>query len=206
MVVYIRTLPGNAIVSTESYNNWVQNAVTDPNYMFLHDLCRTLLVAFILYNEAIRKNNHGNMMAARIFFAPLFFAGSHPKYQMLHVRVLIDRVQYPPELAVEMNKSESFSASAVDYKDQGADFIHEEKNKFIKSFPPPGVPTGDVWQRACRKSEMLKSLKDNSFSVSSQNDVNVAPISRRPRFDRGEMMMRQELRKYLSNALNLTCP
>jgi hypothetical protein len=146
------------------------------------------------------------MMAARIFFAPLFFAGSHPKYQMLHVRVLIDRVPYPPELAVEMNKSESFSASAVDYKDQGADFIHEEKNKFIKSFPPPGVPTGDVWQRACRKSEMLKSLKDNSFSVSSQNDVNVAPISRRPRFDRGEMMMRQELRKYLSNALNLTCP
>lgn len=72
LVVYIRTLPGNAIVSAESYNNWVQNAVTDPNYMFLHDLCRTFLVAFILYNEAIRKNNHGNMMAARIFFAPLF--------------------------------------------------------------------------------------------------------------------------------------
>jgi hypothetical protein len=47
--------------------------------------------------------------------------------------------------------------------------------------------------RVCRKSEMLKSLKDNSFSVSSQNDVNVAPISRRPRFDREEMMMRQRV-------------
>jgi len=99
--------------------------------MFLYDMCLTFLLAFKLYNEAIRKNNHDNMMAARIFFAPLFFAGSHPKYQELHVRDLIDPVQYPPELATEMKKTESFSASGVDYKGQGADFIHEEKNKCI---------------------------------------------------------------------------
>jgi len=62
---------------------------------------------------------------------------------------------------------------------------------------PPGVPTGDVWQRVCRKSKMLKALKDSSVNASSQEDFD--PISRRPRFDSEEMMMRQELRKYLSN-------
>ena len=83
------------------------------------------------------------------------YGGFSPKKSYLK----IDRVQYPEELDVEMNMTYFFSVSGQCNKGQGADCVHEEKNKFIKSSLPAGVPTTDIWQRTSRKAETLILLK-----------------------------------------------
>lgn len=138
LVTHVRnSLESGAPVSLELFNYWIRDSVVDPNYLYLFDMCFTLLLAFKLYNEGIRKNNPEVVKAARIFFAPIFFAGNNPKYQELHLRDLCDRVQYPPELASKIKNTESFSVIEEFNNGQGEDFVHEETNKFIKSFLPP---------------------------------------------------------------------
>ena len=195
IVPYVRlSLQQGGVMSVESFYGWVNDSVVDPNYLYLFDMCFTFLLAFKMYNEGVRKNHHEVMMASRIFFAPLFFAGTHPKYQELHVRDLCDRVQYPDDLTIEMNKTESFSVSGENNRGQGADFVHEEKNKFIKSFLPPGVPNTEIWQRVSRKSETLKQLKEQCCIELSQPCK-----SRTSRFDIEQLMMQRHLRPYLSS-------
>ncbi|CAC5359316.1 unnamed protein product [Mytilus coruscus] len=134
LLTHVRnSLESGAPVSLESFNDWVRDSVVDPNYLFLFDMCFTFLLAF---KRTITKLSWQPEYSLR----PLFFAGNHPKYQELHLRDLCDRVQYPPELALEMKNTESFSVSGEFNKGQGADFVHEETNKFIKSFLPPWGP------------------------------------------------------------------
>ncbi|CAC5417345.1 unnamed protein product [Mytilus coruscus] len=107
-------------------------------------------------------------------------------------------MQYPDSLSTVLVENESFSVSGIYNKGQGADFVHEEKNKLIKSFLPPGVPYSEVWQRVSRKCEELKSLKEMSISSYSSS------VSRRPRLDNEELMMRREIRGYLmKSSLNV---
>ena len=118
--------------TTTGYFSWVESNVLDPVYLFLFHMCFTFILSFHLYNKATRKNNHTNMMAARVAYAPFFFGTPHPKYRELHLRDMCQRVQYPQELADYMVSHESFSISSVDNRGQGADFVHEEVNKLIK--------------------------------------------------------------------------
>ena len=107
------------------------------------------LLSFRLYTEAVRKNHSLRMIGARIQIAPLFYSFHHPKYQQLHLRDLCQRVQMPDELKLYQMKNETFSVSGVSDCGQGADFIHEEINTFVKSFLPSGMPTTEIWERVC---------------------------------------------------------
>lgn len=99
------------------------------------------------------------MMAARAASAPIFFGRNHPKYREVHIRDMIDRVQYPPEVLQYAHMTESFSASGRVNAGQGADFIHEETNKLVKSFLPPGGIGSTTWTRVCRRANELKRSK-----------------------------------------------
>ena len=95
--------------TSNGYINWYEHHVQCQNYAFIFHVTFSYLLSFHLYNEAIRKNNSINMMAARITFAPLFFIGQHPKYQLLLTRDLCERVNYNEVVAVYTKMTESYS-------------------------------------------------------------------------------------------------
>ena len=102
----------------------------------MYHITFSYLLSFHLCNKGIRKNNSNNIMAARTTFAPLFFCGHHPKYQLIYLRDICERLNYPKDIVSYLNTIECFSLSGKNNGCQGGDFIHEEVNKVIKSFLP----------------------------------------------------------------------
>ena len=49
------------------------------------------------------------------------------------------------ELKLYQMKNEAFSVSDISNCGQGADLSHEEINKLVKSFLPPGMPLSETW-------------------------------------------------------------
>ena len=178
--------------TADHFMSWVESEeVSDPNYLFAWRVCFSYLLAFTLYTEGVRKNNHDHMMAARVVFAPLFFGRNHPRYRELHMRDLMDRVQCPPQLSKNIKENKSFTASGVVNKGQGADFLHEEVNKRVKSLLPPGAVTEDTWKRVCRNADKLEAMKCKGITSSGIKQTKQAA----KRHDYEETMMRRELRQ-----------
>ena len=191
LLPYVRECLSESIAPTgEGYQRWVQDEVEDDTYMFLYHVTFSYLLAFHLYTEATRKNHSRRMMAARVVFAPLFFVGHHPKYQVLHLRDLCNRVQYPPLLKAHVESTESFSVSGVQNRGQGADFIHEETNRLVKSFLPPGMPTEETWLRVCRKASDLRAMKNSALAASGFSEEDSA---KRPKKFDSEVLMSRKL-------------
>ncbi len=146
--------------NSQEFFTWISSDVNDPVYMFLFDFTFTYLLAFHLYNEATRKSHHERMLAARVAFAPLFYVRRRPIYQELHLRDLVQIVSWPAELWQYLEHFPSFSVTGLPNRAQGADFIQEEQNKVIKSFLPPGMPSGDTWTKVCRKVDRLRAMRN----------------------------------------------
>ena len=149
------------------------------------------LLSFSLLTEAVRKNHHQRIITARVQFAPLFYSFHHPKYQRLHFRDILQRVQMPKELRNYINANESFSVSGKDNAGQGGDFVHEELDKRIKSLLPPIMPTNDIWTRVCRKLTDLEEIRDNAINI-------VTTKKRYENFSNEVTMLRQEIRSNFS--------
>ena len=132
------------------------------------------------------------MIGARIQIAPLFYSFHHPKYQQLHLRDLCQRVQMPDELKSYQMKNEVFSVSGVSSCGQGADVIHEEINKLVKSFLPPGMPTTETWERVCRKATDLREMK-----VSATNSSGIVEKKSHKKIENVVTMMRRKFRNRL---------
>ena len=156
--------------------------------MLFYHLTFSYLLAFNLYTEATRKNYSIRMMAAPVQFSPLFYSFKHPKYQKLHLRDLLERVQMLELLKSYLKSHESFSVSNFYNRGQCGDFIQEESNKLVKSFLPPGTPSAGIWRRVCRKSTNLKELKDSACDTSSDKKI------RYKRHLNEVTMMRREIR------------
>ena len=186
--------------SASGYLLWYDENVYSQNYSFTYHVTFSYLLSFHMFNEGIRKNNSENIMAARTVFHPLFFVGYHPMYKKLHLRDLIERTSYPNEIGDYLKRTESFSKSGKLNGGQGADFIHEEVNKEIKSFlPKAGVPSKKTWVQIIRKIDELKKMK-STLLVNS--DVNCNVGKKRPKkFHHEIIMVRRVLRKcgFLSN-------
>ena len=193
MVPYVRRcIAEDREATREGYVAWYDGSVENKNYAFLYHLAFSYLLLFKLFNEAVRKNNSLNIMAARSTFAPLFYCGHHPKYQLLLLRDLCQRVNYSPEIATYMTQTESFTVSGKSNAGQGADFIHEEVNREIKSFlPPSGLPSKATWVNIIRKTKLLKKLK--TTLLSNSNIDAVSGEKRHKIFDHEVAMVRRKL-------------
>ena len=188
LVPFIRDCQKNGVKpSSKNYSEWIDETCSEQ-YMLFYHLTFSYLLAFNLYTEATRKNHSIRMMAARVQFAPLFYSFKHPKYQKLHLRDLLERVQMPELLKSYLESHESFSVSNFYNRCQGGDFIQEESNKLVKSFLPPGMPSAEIWRRVCRKSTNLKELKDSLCDTSSNKKI------RHKRHLNEVTMMRREVR------------
>ena len=173
--------------------DWVQDCVTNPNFKFFHTVTFQYLLAFSMYNEAVRENHSENMLAARVTFSPLFFLANHPHYREVHLRDMLERAQYPENMREYLQQRESFTTSGENKSGQGADFIHEEVNALIKSFLPPGIPTAEIWQRVCQKGNYLKDAKQRCLSTSEIRSQQTPRLYNK--FEQEVLMMHRELRK-----------
>ena len=126
----------------------------------------TALLAFQLYNAAVRKNGSRLMMAARSSLAPLFYGRPHGKYQELLLRDSCLRSMMPDTLKAHVEDTESFSKSGSDITGQGADFLQEEANREVKSFLPFGPTTAETWVKVSNSADFLKNLKKQILEVS----------------------------------------
>ena len=152
LVPFVRDcLKAEIIPNNDNYINWVVETC-GYQYMLYYHFAFTYLLAFNLYTEATRKNHSLRMTAARIQFGPLFYSFKHPKYQVLHLRDLFERVQMPDEIRSYVESHESFSPSGLQNRGQGGDFVQEESNRLIKSFLPPSIPSQEIWTRVYRKA------------------------------------------------------
>ena len=66
------------------------------------------------------------MMAGATVFAPLFFEGHHPKYQLLLLHDMIERVNCPAPIKKYMIMTEFHTASGNRNIGQVGDLIQEE--------------------------------------------------------------------------------
>ena len=149
---------GTDNVTVDNYIDRFERDVTSPNYKFAWRVCFTYLLAFQLYTESLRKNNHRHMMAACAAFALLFYGRNLLRYRELHLRDMMDRVQCPPTLHRDIHANESFSFTGLHNRGQWVDFLHEV-NKKVKSLLPPGPVTEAKWRRVCRKADQLSEIK-----------------------------------------------
>lgn len=195
LVPYIRHCIQNALTPTAShYNTWFEEDVVDQRYCFLYHITFSYLLAFHMFNEGVRKNNSNIILAGRTTFHPLFFHGNHPKYKKLHLRDMIERVKLPGDIIEYFKETESFSKSGLGNRGQGADFIHEEINRDVKSFlPKSGVPTKQTWVNIIRKMESLQTMKN---ALLSQRNIESSSSKKRPKkFHHEEVMTRKMFRK-----------
>ena len=185
--------------SASGYVTWYEHNVINQNFSFIYHVTFSYLLSFHMFNEAVRKNNSDNMMAARTAFHPIFFVGHHPMYKKLHLRDMVERVSYPKEIGEYLKKTETFSKSGKDNRGQGADFIHEKVNREIKSFlPKAGVPSKKTWVDIIRKVDQLKEMKS---ALLLNSDINNTTGKKRPKkFHHEITMVRRILRQkgYLS--------
>lgn len=177
--------------TVQRYFDWFANEVQDSNYVFAWYACFRYLLAFHMYTESVRKNHHEHMLAARTAFAPLFYGRNHPKYREVHLRDMMDRAQCPEELKTDIKAKESFSLSASN-KGQGCDFLHEEVNRSVKSFLPPGVVTAATWTRVCRKADALQEMKRTCIESSGVHSVSGKKAPKK--HDHEQTMFRREIR------------
>ena len=69
------------------------------------------------------------------------------------------------ELKLYQMKNEAFSVSDISNCGQGADLSHEEINKLVKSFLPPGMPSSETWEQICCKVTDLRGMKINIINL-----------------------------------------
>ena len=207
LIPYIRDcISHNIRPSFSGYFAWIETNVNDPVYNFLFDICFTYLLAFKLYNEATRKNNSDRMMAARVAFAPIFTGRNHPKYRELHLRDLVLRTQLPDDMAQHIKENEAFSVSGDAAKGQGADFIQEEKNRVIKSFLPPGMPTEEIWRNISRKADDLLLMKSDYLQSVNCPDADNSAYASKVLQQREVNCMRRDLRTYVADPTSHRTP
>ena len=179
--------------SCEGFHKWMESQVDNDLYFFLYDVTFTYLLAFHLFTEAVRKNNSTRMMAARVAFGPLFYGSHHPKYQLLLLRDMCQRAQYPEKIKNHVEETESFTLTGSKNTGQGADFIHEEvPNRLVKSFLSPGMPTETTWARLCRKAKDLREMKNKCLESSG---FSVNQSKRKVKLDSEIAMIRRLVRK-----------
>ena len=73
------------------------------------------------------------------------------------------RALMPDVVLSHVNANASFTVSGYPNRHQGADFVHEEVNRDVKSFLPPGMPTPEIWLRVCRNTTVLKDMKQRAI-------------------------------------------
>ena len=108
LVLYVRdSHANNTETSVQNYYQWVARVVND-NYIYMYYMAFTALLAFSLYNAAIRKNNSSLMMASRTVFTPLFHGRPHPKYQEIMLQDTCLRTMVPACRKKQTERSKAF--------------------------------------------------------------------------------------------------
>ena len=93
----------------------------------------------------------------------LFFYGfSHPYYQEIEYRDLMNKAMYPDELKTQCDENLTFTNYDTTGKHQGGDFLLEQKIKQQKLLAPKGFVEKKTWQRISRSIDKIDVIYKNS--------------------------------------------
>ena len=105
----------------------------------------------------------------------------------------MDRVQSLPILAQYYEQTHLLSLyRGGKNAGRGPDFIHEEVNKLVKSFLPPGSIGETTWTCVCRKADKLSAIKKNATDTAG---MSISSSTKRPkRHDMEVTIVKREIR------------
>ena len=129
---------------------WIENDVVNANVKFLNDATFLYLFSIHLIRMGARRCKSDALWTARVAFAPLFVGTHMTNYQDLHLCDLKTRVQMPHEIGTFYDQHSTISVSGHHSKGEGTYMVLEAKNRRLKMWMPPGVPTEAQWLRTCR--------------------------------------------------------
>lgn len=112
-----------------------------------------------------RNNDCAVSDAGRTAFLNLFYGFNHPIYREIEYRDLRNKVLYPNQVKQQRKKNLTYSKSAEKSRNQGGDFLLEQKIQRQKMIAPKGIISSTTWQRISRSIDKIDGILENSSKI-----------------------------------------
>ena len=126
-----------------------------------------LVLAYALGIYAQRVGDRNNDIhvsdAGRYAFIDWFYGFKHPIYREIQYQDLRNKALYPEEVKRQRSKNFSFSSTDIDARNQGGDFLLEQKVKRQKMLAPKGVVKKETWKCVSRSVDDVDVVCKNTF-------------------------------------------
>ena len=141
------------------------------NMQLMFKVVFTYCLALHLYRKGVRRNNKDIILSAMQKLSVLFYGLYKTQYMEIDLKHKINMSQCPLEVKEFIEQWYGMTQPGNLSKCEGADFILESKNKRIKMWLPPGVPTIQRWLRVYRNLESVERMKEKlSSNGEEEND------------------------------------
>ena len=117
-----------------------------------------------------RNNDYKTSEAGRFSFMDIFYSFHHPIYREIEYRDLRNKAIYPEEISAQLNKNLTFSSTTLSSKNQGGDFMLEQKIQRQKMLAPKGVVEKHTWQQISRSIDKIDEIHNNASNLMNISD------------------------------------
>ncbi len=132
--------------------------VVNPTHKYMYDVTFTYVLALFLYRQGIRTRDPSLVLCAETTLSELFFGTNMTTYMDLYFRHVNTYLKAPLVVQTCIQQNYSCSDNSDEGRCEGGDFILEARNRRIKMFRPPGVPTHAQWTQMCRLVDKLTEV------------------------------------------------
>ncbi|XP_057303732.1 uncharacterized protein LOC130641092 [Hydractinia symbiolongicarpus] len=156
-------------VSAMGFMQW-QHKINAPTVKLLLQLVLTYGLGIYTQRVGDRNNDIIISDAGRYSFDDWFFGFNHPYYREIEYRDLQNKAIYPPQVKEQRDKNLSFSVTKTKGRNQGGDFLMEQKIKRQKMMAPKGSVDKSTWQRISRCVDAFDRIYENTSNLLDLKD------------------------------------
>ncbi|XP_057311750.1 uncharacterized protein LOC130649485 [Hydractinia symbiolongicarpus] len=147
-----------------------QSKITSPTLKLITQLVLTYGLGIYTQRVGDRSNDIKISDVGRFAYLDLFYAFNHPIYREIEYRDLRNRAIYPNEVTEQRNQNLSFSTGSLEKKNQGGDFLLEQKIQRQKMIAPKGIVDKSTWKRISRSIDKFDSLYTKYSNILKVNE------------------------------------
>ena len=155
--------------TVDGFYKWIAGSKS-KNMQFMFKVIFTFCLALHVYRIGVRRNNKDYILSAMKKLSVLFYGLNMTQYMEIDLKHRLNMSQCPQEVKQFVEQCYGMSQSGHVSKCEGGDFILESKNKRMKMWLPPGVPTFKRWLRVCRNLESVEQMKEK-IGNSGNDDI-----------------------------------
>ena len=148
-------------ISPIEFLKW-QGETTSGSMKLIFQLVLTYRLGIYAQRLGDRNNDVYVSDAGRYAFIDWFYCFKHPIYREIEYRDLRNKALYPEEVKRQRSKNLSFSSTNIDARNQGGDFLLEQKVKRQKMLAPKGVVKKETWQCISRSVDDIDVVCQNA--------------------------------------------